>query len=167
MAAGERIRKSQENAVGTIGQHAIGKTGLGVGIVDHQRLAAGDAHQCTRKGRKTAEAEHEIRRSPANDVRALHACPEQCERAEHELLPALAADACEGNAFELDAVLRHQFRFHAMSSAEPEHPPSARDESRCHREPWKDVAAGAAGGDHHGACTRAHTVNPRSNRRFS
>jgi hypothetical protein len=42
----------------------------------------------------------------------------------------LAANAAEGDAFELDAVLSHQRALHAVARAEPEHAPSAADELR-------------------------------------
>ena len=42
---GERAGKPQQDAIGAVGEDAIGEPGDGVRIVDHQRLAAGHAHQ--------------------------------------------------------------------------------------------------------------------------
>ena len=65
---------------------------------------------------------------------------------------------------ELDAMLRHEPRFHAFARSEPEHAAAARDELRRDGEAREHVAAGSAGGDHH---RRVHTAKPLNTCRFS
>ena len=85
----------------------------------------------------------------------LDAGGDERERAEQQRLHALAAHAAEIERLELDAVLRHQRRLHAVARAEPEHARAARGELRRDREAGKHVSAGAAGGDHDG---RRHSL---------
>jgi hypothetical protein len=132
--------------------------------VDHQRLAARNAHQRARERGEAAEAQHDVGHAAADDPERRPARGEQCVRPEQHLLHALAAHAGEGHALELDAVPRHQRSLHAVARAEPEHARASRDELRRDGEPREHVPAGSARGDHHRA---RHTANPRKSRRFS
>ena len=149
--AAQRIREAEQDPVGGVGEHAIRESRDRVGLVQHQRPRERDARERAREGREAAESQHDVRRAAADDLRALPARGEQRERPEHGGLPSLAADAAERHALELDAVLTHERPFHAVARAKPEHAPAAPDELRRDGEPRKDVATGAAGGDHHGA----------------
>ncbi len=135
-----------------------------VEVVDDQRHALRHRHQRSRKRSEAAEAEHDVRTLPAYDATRLDARRKDRERPEQQTQPALAADAGEVERLEFELVLGDDARFHPVARAEPEHAPSERDQLGGDRQPRKDVAAGAAGGDHRGA---AHTVKPRSSRLFS
>ena len=119
-------------------------------LVQHQRLAAARRHQPAGKRREAAEAQHDVGRAATDDRAALRstrraartaraaACRSLC-RARRRNDSASNSTPCCGTSFASMPVAR----------AEPEHAPAARDEFRRDREPGEDVAAGAAGRDHH------------------
>src|SRR5207249_3388827 len=157
--------KAEQNAIGAESKDAVGEPGNRVCVVNRQRLVAGDAHERAGERRETSEAENDVRRAPPYDLQALPEREQQREGADEETLHALAAYARKADGFEVDAVLRHQTRFHAFARAEPENLPSFADETRRNGESGKNVSSGPACGDHHRA-GRRHTVNPRSSLRF-
>jgi hypothetical protein len=75
-------------------------------------------------------------------ARLCHAAPSSARRPEQQRLPALAANAAERHALELDAVLGARASPPSVLRAEPEHAPAARDELRRDGEPgntWPPV----------------------------
>ena len=77
-------------------QNAVGEPGMAFEVVDDQRDAASDRHQCARKRCKAAEAEHDVGRAPANHATRLHrSASRSANGPEQQALPALAAHAGE------------------------------------------------------------------------
>ncbi len=148
MPTRERLGKADEDPIRTVGENTIRKARDRVGFVQHERARRRHTHQRAGERCKAAEAQHDVRRPPPDDLEALAAGGEQRERSEHELAQSFAADAGEGDTLEGDAVLRDELRFHPALRPDPEHAPVAGGELRGDGEPGEDVAAGAAGGDH-------------------
>ena len=82
-----------------------------------------------------------------NHTRALPERNQQIHRQQCHAHQALSAHAGEANPFHIEAVLRHQLRFHAIFRAEPNHMPAARRMCSRHSQCRKHVTAGAAGHD--------------------
>ena len=90
----------------------------------------------------------------------------QVERQPHEAQQALAAHAAEAHRLDLEAILRHDRRFHAAWRTEPDHVPARAAQPLRDRQRREDMAAGATGHHHEGARC-AHAGIPFINLRFS
>ncbi len=151
LARGEAARESGQHAPCDARQHLVGQARGAVLFVHQQRQfqqARGDA---TRAGRETAEADHRARRAPAQHEAGGTDRAHDPQRRAEQRQRALAAQPADLDGVDLDAVLRHQLRFHAPGRAQPHHRHAARAQHLGHRQRREDVPAGAAGQDHHRA----------------
>src|SRR5207237_3647530 len=120
-------------------------------VGQNHRPSRRNAHQRAGERCKPAEAEHDRWLAAAHDREAVDARGEKRVRTEQQRAQSFSTQAAKRNAFEFDAVLGNELRFQSFARAEPENGKTARDELRGDSESRKNMAARAAGGDHHGS----------------
>jgi hypothetical protein len=163
-AACQRIRESHQHAISQPGKHPVGQPGDRVLLMNGQRRAGERRHQSARKRDIAAHAQHHRRTHRPQRSQALPAGPGEVERQHQPGQPALAAQTAEAHPLHRDIVARHQGGLHAAGVAEPHHLPGAFAHDVGHRQPGKDMSAGAARHDQDRA---AHVALPRIIRRDS
>ena len=147
--AHEGLREADHDLSREFRQHLVGQPG-GAVLFMHQQRDAGDARgDPARPRRIAAEADHRIRPARAQHAGGIADRTQHPQRRRQQGGDALAAQALDRDGVDGDAMLRHQPRFHAAIRTQPCHLRATRTQRLRDREAGEDVAAGAAGQDHH------------------
>jgi hypothetical protein len=128
-------------------------------LMDDERPARQPRRDAARSRDESARAEHDVRPATPHHLQALPDCERQLERRGEPGCEALAAQSADADPLDLDVLRRNELRLEPALCAEPHRLVAALAQYARSSERRKNVTAGAARHDEHGAAL--HCVRSR------
>ena len=158
------FRESIQNTFCPTRQLAVGQTGYGVLLMNHNRHTGNFCRQAAGESNETAKTDNALDTVFLNNLLRRADGFVQRKRQHQLTLDAVAADAFNGQRFQAYAVLRHDALFHRILTTQPNHMMAALLQRLGNRQCRENMAARTAGHQH--KSFTAHGFTPPNNRAF-